>query len=499
MKSIALVILMAATMTTTAGAAAAGPELVQMPSADSPFVTFRIWIKAGSASDPAGKEGLAYLTASLIGEGSTRANAYEMILKKMFPMAASYSVQVDREMTVLRGTVHKDHLQEYYALLKDALLVPAFREDDFTRLKTDQANFLATTLRYSSDEELGKALLHSVAFAGSSYAHPEQGLVHSVKTLTLDDVRAFYAKHYTRSNIVFGIAGGFGENLAAQIRKDLELLPAGSPAVTPLPPALPAKKGLHVYIVEKETRSTAISFGHPIGLTRANDDFYPMMIANSWLGEHRNSSAHLYQVMREARGLNYGDYSYIEWFPQGGRFSFPPPNAARHRQMFEVWIRPVVNDIRHFALRQASREIAMFAQNGMTKEDFELTRNFMLSYSLNYAPTESYRLGFKLDDLFYGIAQSHLDRIGERVKNTTLEQVNAAIRKYIDPANLDIVIVTQDAAPLKKALVENASSPIKYDSPTPQAILDEDKLIQDYKLPIAAENVEIIPVEKVFE
>ncbi len=499
MKTIALAILMAATMTATTGAAEAGPELVQMPSASSPFITFRIWIKAGSASDPAGKEGLAYLTASLIGEGSTRANAYEMILKKMFPMAASYGVQVDREMTVLRGTVHNDHLQGYYTLLKEALLAPAFQEDDFTRLKTDQANFLATTLRYSSDEELGKALLHSVAFAGTSYAHPEQGLVHSVKSLTLDDVRAFYAKHYTRSNIVIGIAGGYGENLVTQIRKDMEALPAGSPVAATLPPATPAKKGLHVYIVEKETRSTAISFGHPIGLTRANDDFYPMMIANSWLGEHRNSSAHLYQVMREARGLNYGDYSYIEWFPMGGRYSFPPPNAARHRQMFEVWIRPVVNDNRHFALRQASREIALLVQNGMTKEAFELSRDFVPNYSLNYAPTESYRLGLKLDDLFYGLPQSHLDRIKERVKNATLEQVNAAIRKYIDPANLDIVIITQDAAALKKGLVENASSPIKYDSQTPEAILDEDKVIQDFKLPIATANVEIIPVEKVFE
>ncbi len=49
---------------------------------------------------------------------------------------------------------------------------------------------------------------------------------------------------------------------------------------------------------------------------RGDEDFYPLAVANSWLGEHRNSSSHLYQVIREERGLNYGDYSYIEYFPE---------------------------------------------------------------------------------------------------------------------------------------------------------------------------------------
>lgn len=486
---------------THSGATAApdAPQVVTQQSPLSPFVSFRIWVKTGSASDPKGKEGLAYLTASLIDEGGTLNNSYETILKKLFPMAASYNVQVDREMTVLAGTVHKDHVQGYYVLLRDAILSPAFIEDDFKRVKTDQINFLSTTLRYSSDEELGKALLHSVAMAGTSYAHPEQGLVKSVESITLDDVRSFYSKHYTRDNITLGLGGCYSDALLAQVKQDFSALPAGAPPAPALP-ALPApKNGLQVYIVEKETRSTAISFGHPTRLTRADDDFYPMMIANSWLGEHRSSSSHLYQVMREARGMNYGDYSYIEWFPRGGATTLPSPNVGRHRQMFEVWIRPVMNANRHFALRQAMREVSMWVEPGMKPEWVELTRNYLLNFSLNYAPTESMRLGYRLDDAFYGLPQSHLERIQQRVKTTTADQVNAAIKRHVDAANMWIVIITQDAEALKKALVENATSPIKYDSPTPDEILAEDKIIQDYKLAIAPENVHVIPVGEVFE
>ncbi len=110
-------------------------------------------------------------------------------------------------------------------------------------------------------------------------------------------------------------------------------------------------------------------------------------IANSWLGEHRNSSSHLYQVIREERGLNYGDYSYIEYYPGGGGFTVPPQNVARRQQIFEIWIRPVPNETRHFALRAALREFQKLVDNGLTENEFQLTRGFLSKYALHYAAT----------------------------------------------------------------------------------------------------------------
>ena len=80
----------------------------------------------------------------------------------------------------------------------------------------------------------------------------------------------------------------------------------------------------------------------PIEVTRSHPDFAALSVARAWLGEHRSSMSHLYQRIRELRGMNYGDYAYIEAFP-GGMFQFfPEPNVARRAQLFEVWIRPVV-------------------------------------------------------------------------------------------------------------------------------------------------------------
>ncbi|PYR37241.1 MAG: hypothetical protein DMF90_07560 [Acidobacteria bacterium] len=57
------------------------------------------------------------------------------------------------------------------------------------------------------------------------------------------------------------------------------------------------------------------------------------------------------------RGLNYGDYAYIEAFPRGMFQFFPDPNIARQRQIFEIWIRPVVPVNAHMALRIAVSEL----------------------------------------------------------------------------------------------------------------------------------------------
>ena len=91
----------------------------------------------------------------------------------------------------------------------------------------------------------------------------------------------------------------------------------------------PALDGREVLLVSKPGADASISFGFPIDLSRGERDFYPLWVANSWLGEHRNQSSHLFKVIREIRGLNYGDYSYIEAFPEGGSRSMPPVNRTQ--------------------------------------------------------------------------------------------------------------------------------------------------------------------------
>lgn len=511
------------------GAAAGGeattdrtaPVLLRVEN--DPTISFRLWFKVGAQNDPAGKEGLAALTAAMVAEGATTKHSYAQILDRLYPLATEYTASTSMEMTVLSGRTHQDNLAEFYPLLLDALLAPAFQPEDLERLRSRTLNRLETTLRYSSDEELGKAVLYQGIFAGTPYGHLTAGTIAAVKSITLDHIRQFHARHYTRDNLVVGLGGGFapsgkgapakpgaesaGEadastitpaNVLARLQSDLRRLPAGQPPAVPPPRPAPIS-GIRITLVEKNAASTAISIGFPIGVRRGEKDWYALAIANSWLGEHRNTSARLFQVIRDIRGLNYGDYSYLEHFPNGGARFVPPQNVSRRQQIFEIWIRPVPHEARHFALRAALRELQLLIERGLTPEDFELKRNFLKKYVLHYAPTTMERLGYALDDVFYGMGgEGHLGRFRRMMDELTLTDVNAAIKRHWQAANLQIAIVTNNASAFADALVSDAPSPITYASPKPPEVLEEDKAIGAFPLKVRRENVKIVPVTELF-
>jgi zinc protease len=476
---------------------APGIQTVLFPVANDPTVSFRIWFKVGSQDDPAGKEGLNALTAAMLTEAATRKNGYEQILDKLFPLASSYTASASVEMTMIVGRTHKDNLGDYYPLLLDAILAPAFKQEDLDRLKSRTLNFLENTLRFASDEELGKAVLYHEIFAGTPYGHLTAGTIDAVKSITLDDIRKFYTAHFTRDNVVIGLGGGYDAQLVDRLKNDLASLPAGSPPKVP-PPAPKPISGFQVTLVEKNATSTAISLGFPLDVLRGSKDWYALAIANSWLGEHRHQSGRLFNVIRDVRGLNYGDYSYLENFPEAGSRFFPPQNVARRRQIFEIWIRPVPNEVRHFALRTALYEFQHLVEHGLTSEQFEAKRTFLKQFVLHYASTTMAQLGYAMDDVFYGLDESHLAKFRRMMDELTVGDVNAAIKRHWQYGNARIAIVTKDAAAFADALVNDTPSPITYSSPKPAEVLEDDKVLSTFPLKIKRENLHIVPVADLF-
>ena len=473
-----------------------GAQVVLQPGR-SPLVSFRLLFLTGAADDPPGKEGVASLTAALLAKGGTRAKSYDQIVEAMYPMATSFDWQADKEMTVFTGTTHADNLERYYALVREMLLDPGFRPDDFARLKADAINFLKVNLRSGNDEELGKEHLYNAIYVGHPYGHHSVGRVGALGKLTLDDVRDFYRRHYTQANLVVGLAGGYPADFPKRVAADFAKLPAGKKGAVAVP-APKLEPGMRVEIVQRETRSTAISLGFPIEVKRGDRDWAALALASSYFGQHRSSNSYLYQRLRESRGLNYGDYSYIEYFPRG-MFQFTPdPNLGRERQIFQIWIRPVEPQNAHFALRAALYEYDKLVRDGLSREAFEATREFLAKYANILTQTQDARLGYALDSRYYGTAEFG-DYLRGQLAKLTLDDVNRAIRQHLKTDRLRVVLVTKDAAALRDALVGNRPSPMSYPSPKPKEILEEDKVIAAYPINLKAEAVTVVPVERVFE
>lgn len=484
-------------LTPPAPPAAAADVRFSTQNPDLPQVVVKLAFRAGSANDPPGKEGLAALTASMIAEAGSKEMRIDEISKALYPVAGSFRDQVDKELTTFTAVIHKDN----WKILADAalpqLVDPGFREEDFKRLKDQQRNALTQNLRSFNEEELAKERLQENLFAGTPYGHTVLGTVAGINAIALDDVKAFAKAAYTRAGLIPGISGAAPAEFVDRLKADLGRLPGGPALPAPAGAVARMPKGIQVEILQKETRATAISFGVPINVTRAHPDFAALSVAKVWLGEHRSSQSHLFQRIRELRGMNYGDYAYIEAFPRGMYQFFPDPNVPRRSQIFEVWIRPVVPENGPMALRIALYEVGKLIKDGLTQADFEATREYLMKNVYLLTSTQDEQLGYAIDSAWYGIPEFTAYLRGKLAK-LTREEVNAAIRKHLSATDLSVVIVTKDAASLKEKLVTDIAPAIKYDSEKPKEVYEEDKLIGAMKLGIKPENLRITPTDDVF-
>ncbi len=437
------------------------PKLVTLDS-PAPLLQVRVMVKAGSAYDPQGLEGLAYLTGRLLIDGGfgdpkkpvTKEQLAE--LTRPWGEGAYPSVRVDKEITTFSMTVPREVIGDYIArVLRPLFSQPLLAEAELDRLRKEALEDIRSQLRFQQIELLGLLALDNAIYDGTAYAHLTSGTVRGLEQVNREAVRRFVRTWYRPENIVVGVT-----TADAAVGKQLTQALAGiggnvrdAEAFTTRAIEAPRPvRGRDVTIIAlPKAIASGLHAAFPIPLTRTHPDYWPLYVANVWFGTHRDSFSHLYQVIREERGYNYGDYSYIEHF-EGRPFAlFPPTNTPRRYQYFSIWIRPIGHEYAHHLLKALTWELENFIRTGLTPEQVELAKNKARVLYLSLAETAARLMGYKLDDEFYGLAPGYLAEYLAKIEAVTPEAVNAAIRKYLQVENIRYVVITDQSVADKLA------------------------------------------------
>lgn len=492
-------------------------NLVTLPS-DSPLYTIRIMVRTGSAYDPPGREGAAKLTARMLIEGGFGDPQNPTTKDKLADItrpwgdAALPRVLVDKEATTFSMTVPRDSLAEFITrILKPMMTQPQWLQPELDRIRRESLTEIRSGLRFEDEESLGLLALDNYVLAATPLDHLADGTVRGLEAVTRDDLIRFYKSFYVRDNMY----------IAANINDPavLSTLMAALPTTPPAHPASPALKtepplfqGRHLLIITQPNAiATGLHLGFPIDVTRLSDDYWPLFVANAFFGVHRDSTGRLYQDIRSDRGYNYGDYSYIEYYYGRPFFLFPPPGTPRTQQYFSVWIRPVEHRFTHFILNAMTAELDRLIKQGLTPEQVELAKIKARTLYLSYTENQSRLLGYRLDDMFYGMKDhGYIQEMLAHIDAVTPDQVNAAIKKHLQTANLKYVIVTNQngADKLADDIANGANVVIKtlaeyhISEPVPaekQKMLQQDKEWAAYPLDIPRKNIRIVKAEEMFE
>lgn len=501
------------------------PTDLRIVTLDSPssLVHLQVVIQSGAAADPAGRQGLANLTANLLIDGSfgepvvTKDDLAEMT--RPWGEGAYPRVTVSKETTTLSMVVPQDALPEFcQRVLGPMLTQPKFDAGELKRLRGETLQSLKS-MRLEEIELAGLYAMDWAIHEGTSYAHPNFGTESGLGSIEREDVVRFFQHHYQPHNLVVGVSSS-SANVLEPIREALGSLNRTSPGaahVTLAPP--PNVHGRDLTIISLPNAiSTGIHAGFPLRITRADDDYWPLYVANIHFGTHRDGFGQLYQAIRQDRGYNYGDYSYIEHFAGRPFVLFPPTNTPRRYQYFSIWIRPVQHEYAHHILKALTFELEDFIRNGLTDEECQLAKNKAQVLYLSLAETTGRILGYRMDDQFYQMNPGYLKRYLERIDAVTTEEVNAAIKRHLQVKNMRYLVMTdksvaeQLAQDVAAGKVAWGKPPQDYQIPSQDGPNGKSWLVAPDKLPllqkdaawahfwldIPQEQIRILPAEELF-
>ncbi len=508
-----------------------GGMTVVTTSSASPLIRISLMIRAGSAHDPPGKDGLAYLTGRTLLEGGFGSPTDPVtkeqlaLITRPWGRGAKPSVRVAKEVTTFYITVPEDVLEEYLKRVLEPLLSrPLFETRELDRIRIETVESISGGQRYEDIEGLGLNAIDHFIFEGTSYAHLSSGSVQGLAKISRDDLLAFYSTHYRPEHTILALNKG-DDSSRARVSKAIEQVGQGFEQAQELSrTALKGPlsfRGRHAVIVSlPNADSSGLHAAFPISVTRHSRDYWPLYVANVFFGVHRDGFSHLFREIRQKRGYNYGDYSYIEHFASRPRFLFPPLNTPRSRQYFSIWIRPVAHRYALHLLKGLTWELENFVREGLTEAQVTAAKNKAKVLYLNLAETGSRLLNVRLDDAFYGQSESgYLSHYLKRLDAVTVDQVNSAIRTHLKPENIKYLVVTHsdqaeslatqmsaDLAAAGKSLEEYQISNIEHEgkevhaiSPDKLEILQKDAVWGSYKLRVPRNQIRIVPVDRIFE
>jgi zinc protease len=399
-----------------------GIRLVTAPIAKLPVVTVLVIVDAGSTNDPAGKEGVAALTAGTLLEGSERFDGAELA-EKFEQLGTSVESGADWDSAFIKITVLSGQLEEATRLLGEAVSSPVFPEREVERAKAERLAEilqLETEPRGLADEKFSEFLYTQE----SRYSKPDEGSAESVSALSRKDVEEFYRSSYRAGSTTVIIAGDIPTDEArALITRAFQHWPLGRAPDRPLiAVARATRKSIHI-VDKPEAPQSELRAGH-VGLPRKHPDFFPTLVMNAVLGGLFGSRINL--NLREAHGYTYGASSLYDWRRGPGPF---------------VVSTAVQSEVTALALREILLEIDRIRGERISEEELSLARDYLDGvFPIRYETTAA--IASALATLvIYDLPADYYDSYRRNVRGVSADAVLRAARSHLHPDELQTIVV----------------------------------------------------------
>ena len=386
-----------------------------------PLIAFTLLIRRGASSDPAGKEGLAAVTADMLDEGSGDRSAIE-IHEALARLGAQFDTDIGSDATVASVTVLSRFNRRALDLLSDVVVRPAIREADFSRVRQLRLHRL-TQMRDMPGAVADRAFLRLV-YGAHPYGHSPIGSEASLATMQVDDAREFHTRAI-RPGVSTLIAVGDCDHagmvqMASEAFADWTGGGDGEPGDGG---SLPQSARLNI-VPRPRAPQSELRIGQ-VSVARDTPDYHPLVVANTILGGQFVSRINLH--LREDKGLTYGARTAFEFRRRSGPFvlqvSVQTSGTAK-------------------AIEESLGEIAgIRGSRPVTPAELELgIAALTRGYARSFETGEQIGRG-ALQLALYDLPDDYFEQFVPRIERVTAEDVSRVMARHLDPARLVTLVV----------------------------------------------------------
>jgi len=418
---------------------ATGAVLLVLENAATPTVSLRGSLRAGSYFEPRDRPGLARITAEMLKRGTRRRGKLELA-GALEQVGASVEFEADAFAVQISARSLSEDFPALASTLAEMLREPSFPAEELEKLKQQTVAAIQeqqSDTRWRAYERLSQTVFDE---ENPFFVHGGARLVESIGSITVGDVREFYEKFYGGRSLILSVVGDVRAAEAVGVLSEAFEGFAGPESVdVSVRDPEPQAGARREFVIVKDKANVDVLLGSAAPLRRDAADYYAAVLANRALGESTLSSRLGLQV-RDAEGLTYGIAS-----------RFRAPSLAAGPWYIAVSVNP--GNVER-ALESAMRVLREYVREGIRPDELEdekssATGAFKVSLSTNAGLASAL-----WNAEFYRLGLDYVERYPELVRAVTVEEVNAAIRKYFRPDHLTVVIAGDvDAAHAESAPV----------------------------------------------
>jgi len=403
-----------------------GIDVLTYPTAIHDVVTILGALPAGTALALANRQNVsvAVLTAMMLDQGTTKEDKFA-IAKRLEGVGATIQFTTRDQPLRIQARCLKKDLPLVLELMAEQLRSPAFNASEFERVRQQ---YIGELKNRSDDVQArsSEAFRRAVFPAGHpNYAASTAESLAAAQNVTLEQVKAFHHEHYGPSHMTLVLVGDV--NLA-QARSAMGTAfrgwKGGTDYLRDSEPATLSQPPEHTTTVDIPGKtSTVLTIGQATGLRDKDPESLALDVGTVVLGS--GFTGRLMHAVRDQEGLTYGVgaqlannvFSDGSWQVSG---SFAPQLLDR-------------------GTISTQREVQRWWKDGITDQELAARKTFLVgSYQVGLATT-SEMAGMLLNTVLTGRDLTWLDEYPKAIQTLTLEQVNTAIKRHLDPDKMVVI------------------------------------------------------------